>query len=241
AVHSLKDMPTELLAGLQITAVPEREVVADFLIVSAATAALMAAIEIEQLPHQSRVGTSSLRRALQLQEQRPDLQIVPLRGNIGTRLKKLAAGEVAATVLAEAGLKRLGLCQDQIIGAAIPMKTMIPAVAQGALAIETTVDSPVIPWVVAIDHRTTHLAILAERAMLRLLDGSCRTPIGGVTEWRADGSLRLVGGLASSNGRRMIRAESSAVVLDGAAAVSLGQAVGQELLLRRAQGSDSVD
>ena len=210
AVHSLKDMPTEVPTGLIIAAIPERESWHDFLILSAKTAEQMEGKGIDFLPPKSRIGTSSLRRALQLKQTRPDLEILPFRGNIGTRLKKLAAGEVDATVLATAGLNRLGLHQNQIIGATIPVKTMLPAVAQGALALESNANSAVIAWLALIDHPISHLAVLAERAMLRVLDGSCRTPIGGLAEWQADGVLHLQGGLASLDEQRMIRAEKSA-------------------------------
>ncbi|MDI9408808.1 MAG: hydroxymethylbilane synthase [Candidatus Pacebacteria bacterium] len=235
AVHSLKDMPTEVPKGLIIAAVPPREAVHDFLILSAKTAAEMNQLTVENLPPNSRIGTSSLRRALQLRQLRADLVILPFRGNIGTRLKKLAAGEVDATVLARAGLNRLGLHQNQLIGATLPIDIILPAVAQGALALETRDSSPVRAWLDLIDHRPSHLAVLAERAMLRVLDGSCKTPIGGLALWQDGDGLQLQGGLASHDQERMIRAEMIARVEDDAAAVQLGESLGRELLRLRGQ------
>jgi hydroxymethylbilane synthase len=171
AVHSAKDMPTVLPDGLVLTACLEREDVRDAFI-SRKAAGLSA------LPAGSVVGTSSLRRQAQVRRLRPDLTVVNFRGNVETRLRKLDEGVADATLLALAGLKRLGLAHAAT--AILPIEEFLPAVGQGAIAIETrAADARVRDLVAAVDHAETSTALTAERAFLAVLDGSCRTPIAG--------------------------------------------------------------
>lgn len=171
AVHSMKDMPAELLAGLVIGPIPQREDPRDALLTRGAR-------RLDELPAAARVGTSSLRRAAQLKRRRPDLQILPLRGNLDTRVKKLDGGELDAVVLAAAGLRRLGLAGriTQILEPA----EVLPAVAQGALCIELrAADTELAALLAPLDHGPTHAAVQAERAFLRRLEGGCQVPIAG--------------------------------------------------------------
>jgi hydroxymethylbilane synthase len=171
AVHSAKDMPTVLPDGLVLTACLEREDVRDAFI-------SRKAVSLSALPAGSAVGTSSLRRQAQVRRLRPDLGVVNFRGNVETRLRKLDQGVADATLLALAGLKRLGLAQAAT--AILPIEEFLPAVGQGAIAIETrAADARVRDLVAAIDHAETSTALTAERAFLAVLDGSCRTPIAG--------------------------------------------------------------
>src|SRR5262249_54458549 len=161
-------MPTFLPAGLVIAAMLEREDPRDVLISPIADS-------IEKLPQGAIVGTASLRRQAQVLALRPDLKVQPLRGNVGTRLDKLSRGEAAATLLALAGLKRLG--RAEAATAILSTDQFLPAVAQGAIGIEIREsDSRIASLVAAIDHKPTTIAVTAERAMLAVLDGSCRTP-----------------------------------------------------------------
>ncbi len=171
AVHSSKDMPTTLPNGLALTCFLEREDVRDVFI--GRTAKTLA-----DLPQGARVGSSSLRRQAILKRMRPDLEVVTFRGNVQTRLRKLEEGQVDGTMLALAGLKRLGMADvaTEILGT----DRFLPAVGQGAIAIETRVgDARVAAALAPLDHAPTHKALLCERAFLRVLDGSCRTPISG--------------------------------------------------------------
>lgn len=171
AVHSMKDLPAVLPEGLIISTVLEREDARDALISPIAGS-------IAKLPKRAIVGTSSVRRAAQLKRLRPDVSIVPFRGNVETRLRKLAEGVAQATFLACAGLNRLGL-SDRIT-APIPVEQMLPAVAQGAIGIEIRADNTKVHALLdAINHRETEIAIACERAFLAALDGSCRTPLAG--------------------------------------------------------------
>ena len=174
AVHSMKDMPTLLPAGLTVTCFLPREDVRDaFISPRAATLA--------GLPQGAVVATSSLRRQAQVKHLRPDLAVVPMRGNVETRLRKLADGAADATLLACAGLKRLGL--ESSITSAVPVEDMLPAPAQGAIGVETRADDAAIARLLApINHQPTALAVTAERAFLARLEGSCRTPIAALAE-----------------------------------------------------------
>ena len=217
AVHSMKDMPTVLPEGLVIEAVLPRADPRDALIAPKSGS-------IAALPQAAVVGTASLRRAAQLLALRPDLRVVPLRGNVQTRLRKLAAGEVAATFLAMAGLVRLGLAD--VASAALAPEEMLPAVAQGAIGIECRAgDAAMLARLARINHTPTLTAVQAERAFLAVLDGSCRTPIAALAEIAGD-RLQLRGLVASPDGR-----ELEQVALKGAAAdaVALGRAAGLEL------------
>lgn len=172
AVHSLKDMPTVLPEGLAIAGHLPREDARDALIAPGARS-------LADLPPGTMIGTASLRRQAQLLRARPDLRIVPLRGNVDTRLAKIAAGEAAATVLALAGLKRLGRAHEA--AAILSPEEMLPAPAQGVIAVEIrAADERARNLLAAIDHRPTALCAACERALLGALDGSCRTPIAAL-------------------------------------------------------------
>ncbi|HVM82961.1 MAG TPA: hydroxymethylbilane synthase [Candidatus Binatia bacterium] len=219
AVHSMKDMPTFLPDGLTIAAMLEREDPRDALISPVANS-------IVTLPRGAVVGTASLRRQAQLLMLRPDLKVQPLRGNVGTRLEKLARGEAAATLLALAGLKRLG--RAEAATAILSTDEMLPAVAQGAIGVEIRAnDARVRPLVEALDHAPTSIAVAAERACLAELDGSCRTPIAAYAEISGT-ALRLRGLIALPDGTESHRAEDRGrATRDDAAA--LGRALGQKL------------
>ena len=224
AVHSMKDMPTALPAGLVIEAVLPRADPRDALIARGPRS-------VAELPKGAVVGTASLRRQAQLRAVRPDLVVVPLRGNVQTRLRKLEAGEVQATFLAMAGLIRLGL--EGVVSAALEPEEMLPAVAQGAIGIECRAgDEPVLALLARINHAPTLTSIIAERAFLAALDGSCRTPIAALAE--LDGpSLRLRGLVAHPDGSAVDRIETAGLAADGA---SLGAGTGAELRSRLAPG-----
>ena len=213
AVHSLKDMPAESPPGLVIAATPEREDPRDAF-VSVRFDSLAA------LPPGARLGSASLRRQAQALRARPDLTIVPLRGNVDTRLAKLARGEADAIILAAAGLNRLGL--GQRASALIDPEDWPPAPGQGALAIQTRQEDAAATWLAGLSHRPTLLAVSAERGALAALDGSCRTAIGAFARVSADG-LSLVVEALSPDGRLAFR-ERGELALSGAA----GQAKAQE-------------
>ena len=182
AVHSLKDMPTTLPAGLMIGAVLEREDARDAFIAKDYKS-------FADLPKGAVFGTSSLRRQVQALRVRPDLQIVPFRGNVQTRLDKIAGGAAHATMLAMAGLNRLHM--QQVASCILDAETFIPAVGQGAICIECRSDSDAMRAILHIlNHAETMTAVTAERALLARLDGSCRTPIAGHAQLK-DGMLHL--------------------------------------------------
>ena len=215
AVHSMKDLPTKLPDGTVIGAVLPREDPRD---------ALIGAARLADLPQGATLGTASLRRAAQAKSLRPDLEVVPLRGNVDTRLRKIAAGEAKATLLAVAGLKRLGMLDR--VGGALEPEEMLPSVAQGAIAIACrSGDTRVLGW---LDDRPSRLRVTAERAMLEVLDGSCRTPIAGLAEIAGD-TLRLRGLVASIDGQRVDRAERSGPAAD---AETIGRDLGLALKAR---------
>lgn len=171
AVHSMKDMPTVLPEGLIISAMLQREDPRDMLIADDVSS-------INDLPQNAVFGTSSLRRASQIKIIRPDIQIVPFRGNVQSRLAKLEKGEVQATMLAKAGLNRLGL--TKIKGVVLEVAEFLPAIAQGAVGIECRTDDIKTRELLApLAHKITEIAVNCERAFLKELDGSCRTPISG--------------------------------------------------------------
>jgi hydroxymethylbilane synthase len=221
AVHSMKDVATRLPDGLVISTILEREDPRDaFLSLSSGG--------IAALPRGAVVGTSSLRRQAQVLARRPDLKIVPFRGNVETRLAKLQRGEAVATFLAMAGLKRLGMAEH--VTAAIAQEEMLPAVAQGAVGVEIRVeDTKTAAMLAPLDHVATHLAVTAERAFLARLDGSCRTPIAGHAVLDGAGGLSFAGEILTPNGqeRHATRREGRAVD-----AARLGDDAGQELLGR---------
>ncbi len=214
AVHSLKDLPTELPAGLVLAAVPEREDPRDAVIGK----------RLMELPDGARVGTSSLRRSAQLRKLRPDLVIESVRGNLDTRLRKLDEGRYDAILLAAAGLKRLGWAGR--IAEILPPETMCPAVGQGALAIETRASGAGFDACSALDHAATHAAVTAERGVLASLGGGCQVPIGAHARVHGE-TIRLLGVVASPDGSEIIRAESAGTV---GGAEALGRAMGETLL-----------
>ncbi len=218
AVHSMKDVETWLPDGLTVDCFLPREDPRD---------TLLGAASIATLPDGARVGTASVRRSAQLLAVRPDLTITMLRGNVGTRLDKLAAGEVDATLLAVAGLKRLGRADD--IGTVLEPDELLPAVAQGAVGVERRVDdSQTVALLAPLNDRPTALRVAAERAMLAALDGTCRTPIGGLATLDGD-RLTLDGLLVWPDGSRLQRFCHAG---DSADAVGIGTAVGGELRRR---------
>src|SRR6266581_2398025 len=188
AVHSLKDLPTAIPAGLQITAIPEREDPRDAIV----------GRRLAELSEGARVGTSSLRRSAQLRRMRPDLQVESVRGNVDTRLRKLDEGQYAAIVLAAAGLNRLGWSSR--IAEALEPGVMCPAVGQGALAVETRLGENACQ---ALDHAATRAAVTAERAVLSALGGGCLTPIGAHA--RVDGDrLQVMAIVLSTDGAESV-------------------------------------
>lgn len=223
AVHSLKDLPTILPDGLTIAAITEREDTRDALVLRENFN--LASPSLKNLPEGAIVGTSSPRRLSQLKHLRPDINIKELRGNVDTRLRKLDAGDYDAVILAAAGLRRLGLAER--ISAAIPTEEMLPAVGQGALAIETRIDdSFAIQLLAPLDHAPTRAACTAERSLLRSLGGGCQLPIAGHAVV-AENRLRLEGLVAAQSGESIIRD-----ALEGAAAkaTALGETLAQRLL-----------
>jgi hydroxymethylbilane synthase len=217
AVHSSKDMPTLLPGGLVLSAFMQREDPRDVLISRKAKS-------IAELPRGAVVGTASLRRQAMVKRQRPDLIVVPLRGNVETRLRKLDDGVADATLLALAGLKRLGLADAAT--AVLDVDEFLPAVGQGAIGIETRAgDSKTRELIAPINHADTASALAAERAFLGVLDGSCRTPIAGHATLSA-GRLRFRGMIVKPDGSEMFE-----TTRDGAAgdAEQLGADAGAEL------------
>lgn len=195
AVHSMKDMPGDLPEGLKIGAVPVREDPRDILI-------SRNRIPLQDLPDQGKIGTSSLRRKAQLLYQRPDLQVVSLRGNLDTRLRKLETEGLSGIVLAAAGVHRLGL-KDQI-SQYLDLDTSLPAVGQGALALEIREEDSWLQGLLScIDHEATHLCTKAERTFLKGLQGGCQVPIAGHA-WLQDSRLVLKGLIADLEGTEMI-------------------------------------
>jgi hydroxymethylbilane synthase len=224
AVHSLKDMETHLPGGLEIGCVLPRDDPRD-VVVSRDGAPLAA------LPAGARVGTASLRRRAQVLRLRGDLSVVPIRGNVGTRLDKLAAGEVDALVLALCGLERLG--KAAVATEILSPEQMLPAVAQGALAIECrSADAELRQLLAPLNDAASAVCVAAERAMLAALDGSCRTPIAGLATIDGD-RLSLEALLLSEDGSAERRGRSEGAVSD---AVALGRELGERL--RRGAGSE---
>ena len=196
AVHSLKDLPVEETPGIMVAAIPERESAHDAL-VSAESWTL------SDLPEGARVGTCSLRRTAQLLARRPDLTILPLRGNVDTRLRKALNGEYDAVVLAQAGLTRLGL--QSHIREVFSLEVMLPAPGQGALAVQCRADdSETIQLLSAIHNPLSAAAVNAERAFLSGLGGGCSLPVGAFAE-KNDGTIILTGAVISSDGKQAIR------------------------------------
>jgi hydroxymethylbilane synthase len=222
AVHSLKDMPAQMPPGLVIGCVPEREDPRDVFLSHIAD-------RIADLPRGALLGSASARRQAQALRLRPDLRTTLLRGNVETRLRKLEAGEVDATILAAAGLRRLG--RHDLAARAMPAAEMLPAVAQGAIGIEVREDDGAVRALLApLNHGPSALAATAERGFLAELEGSCRTPLAALAEIE-DGAIRLRARLFSLDGTTMVEA-----VRRGPAeqAESLGRDAGREVRSRAA-------
>jgi len=223
AVHSLKDLPTELSLGFEIAAITTRENSQDVF-------CSVRYKSIAELPQHPRVGTSSLRRQAQLKALRPDLEIHPLRGNVDTRLRKLAEGEYDAVILAAAGLNRLG--KTDLVKQVIPRDVMCPAAGQGALGIEIRAgDAATRELLAFLDDPNARASTTCERALLNRLGGGCQVPIGAAAEVR-NGVVHLDAIVANPDGSKILR-ESR----DGADPEKLGNEVGETLLRR---GGDAI-
>lgn len=217
AVHSMKDVPTWLPDGLALPCVLPREDVRDVFI-------SMKAKSLSELPEGAVVGTASLRRQAQIKARYPHLQVETFRGNVQTRLKKLADGIVDATLLAHAGLRRLG--REDVITEVISEEDMLPAVAQGAIGITCrSDDEKMLAYLAPLNCADTHTQILAERALLRVLDGSCRTPIAARATLQGD-EIELKGLLAKPDGSAVVTCVHSGPVTDPE---SLGRKAGEDL------------
>mgnify|MGYP001294689437 FL=1 len=217
AVHSSKDMPTKLPEGLELSAFLEREDVRDAFIGRAAP-------RLVELPQGATVGSSSLRRQALIRRLRPDLDVVTFRGNVQTRLRKLEEGQVAGTLLAHAGLRRLELAD--IVTELLPLETFPPAPGQGAICIESRIgDARTLALLAAIGHEATAQALACERAFLAALDGSCRTPIAGLA--RIDGDrLAFSGMILTPDGREVHEIEADGRAADAA---RIGAEAGQRI------------
>jgi hydroxymethylbilane synthase len=218
AVHSAKDVPTTEPPGLVLAAFPERADPRDALVTRDGG-------PFAELPAGARVGTSSPRRAAMARHLRPELEIVAVRGNVDTRLRKLADGECDALVLAAAGLARMGLL-DRVAEYCDPL-VWVPAAGQGILAVQCRRGDPAAPLLAAIDHPPTHSAIAAERAVLRRLGSGCRTPVGAHGRSIEGGLLCLRAVLVVRDGRHVVAAERNGPADD---AELLGVAVAEELM-----------
>ena len=217
AVHSMKDVPTWLPDGLVIECLLPREDPRDVLIATAGTS-------IATLPRGAVVGSASLRRAAQVKALRPDLSIVPLRGNVETRIAKVQRGDATATLLALAGLKRLH--KEAAATAILSTDEILPAVAQGAIGLETRAgDDRVNALLAPLNDPETQMRVTAERACLAVLDGSCRTPIAAFAELNGD-VLRLRALIALPDGSKVHRQEATAAAV---AAKDLGEQIGRKL------------
>jgi hydroxymethylbilane synthase len=217
-VHSSKDVATTLPEDMAMPAFLQREDVRDAFI-------SLVARGIDYLPERARFGTSSIRRAAQVLRLRPDLEIVPFRGNVQTRLQKLMDGVASATLLAMAGLKRVG--EDHRVTAVLDPDAFMPAPAQGAIGLAVRAnDARAAELVAPLDHAATHSAISAERAMLAVLDGSCRTPVGALSRIE-DGRLTLKGEILSLDGQVTVEETVSGDIGEAAA---LGAALGGKLI-----------
>jgi len=225
AVHSMKDLPAHLPPGLTLGAITAREEARDVLVARKARS-------LDALPPGARVGTSSLRRQSQLLHRRPDLTVVPLRGNVDTRLRKLTEGSLDAIVVAAAGLKRLGV--EPALAISLPLDVSLPAPGQGALGVEIREDDRATAALVAVlEDDASRIAVTAERAFLKRLGGSCQVPIGAYGTVQGD-LLTLAGLLASPDGKALVRD-----TLTGPApeAEALGTILAERLL---AQGGDRI-
>ncbi|HYD48084.1 MAG TPA: hydroxymethylbilane synthase [Terriglobales bacterium] len=218
AIHSMKDLPAEIPPGLMIAAIPRREDPRDVLVTRSGC-------PLMKLPHGARIGTSSLRRMALLRAMRPDLEVIELRGNVDTRLRRLEEGKFDAIVLAAAGLNRLGLS----LANAVPfdIDEFLPAIGQGALAVETR-DDEIRALIAQLDDGETRMAVAAERAFLRTVGGSCQTPIAAHATLSGD-RLDLKALIAQPDGTRVVLGADHG---ESAAADSLGARLADRLLAR---------
>lgn len=217
AVHSMKDLPTDLANGLIIAAVPQREDPRDVLV-------SRAGLSLQSLPVRAKVGTGSLRRKAQLLRYRSDLSLLPIRGNVDTRLRKLDSGELDAIVLAAAGLKRIGRAER--ITEFLEAEVCLNAVAQGALAIETRADHDMQQTLAFMHHEPTHVAVVAERAFLQRLGGGCHVPVGARATVNGQ-TLNLSGVVADPQGTTLCRGQNTGSI---AQAGELGRDLAQHLI-----------
>jgi hydroxymethylbilane synthase len=218
AVHSMKDVPAELPGGLTFASFPRREDPRDAFV-------SLHWSRLGDLPADSRVGTSSLRRAAQLLRARPDLEIVPLRGNVDTRLRKVREGTVDAVILATAGLRRLGFADR--ITEIIPENVILPAIGQGALGLEVReADKKTIDILQGLNHEPTEWTVRAERALLKELGGGCQVPMAAYCRVE-ENQIHLLGMVADLDGSRMIQDEMTG---DRSQAMEMGAALGRRLL-----------
>ena len=225
AVHSLKDLETTLPPGISLACTLKREDARDVLILPPGHGEVDPADPYAALAHGARVGSASVRRQAQLKHARPDLEFSLLRGNVGTRLAKVGAGELDATLLAYAGLRRLGL-QDRA-SVVLDPEVMVPSACQGIVGITVrTEDTELLEMLAGIEDPEAKAVSTAERALLSALDGSCRTPIGGYARMLADGSLHLTGLVARADGSFLLKRTATGAVAD---AEMMGRELGLSL------------
>lgn len=225
AVHSMKDVPIEFPEGLHLAAILEREDPTDAFVSNRFAS-------LADLPANARIGTSSLRRECQLKERFPDAEVIPLRGNVNTRLAKLDAGDYDAIILASAGLKRLGMAGR--ITQSLPVDVSLPAVGQGAIGIECRIDDADINQMLqALNDKTTGLCVTAERAMNTRLNGGCQVPIAGFAVLE-NGQVFMRGLVGSPDGSVLYRAEKTGTEAE---VETLGRLIAEDLL---AQGADKI-
>ena len=225
AIHSMKDVPTILPDSLTISCFLPREDPRDALISGNGQ-------DLANLPSGSLIGTSSLRRRAQILAFRPDLMVGPLRGNVDTRLEKVSAGSVDATLLAVAGLKRLG--KEDVITEIISTDQMLPAISQGVIGIQSRhSDDAIRNLLIPLNHEPTETVVCAERAFLTQLEGSCETPIAGLGTLNANGTMNLEGLIAAPDGTKIITERIEGVISD---AQRLGKELGLNLLKKTGSG-----
>ncbi len=219
AVHSMKDVPARLPEGLTMGAVPIRENPQDVLISASG-------LTMADLPQGSRIGTSSLRRGMQVRQMRPDIQVLPIRGNVETRIKKMREGQYDGIILAAAGIHRLGHDLKSQITEYLSTEDFVPAIGQGALGIEVRVGSEAESLVKAIHHPETGYAVTAERAFLRKLNGNCKIPIAayGTVD---QGYLTLRGAIAQSKDKKLYFGSKKGTINESQ---EVGSALAQELI-----------
>jgi hydroxymethylbilane synthase len=216
AVHSMKDVPTDLIEGIEIAASPKREPVNDALIAREAGS-------LEELPKGAVVGTSSLRRRAQVLNARPDIEVRDLRGNVDTRIKKVMSGQYDAIIMAKAGLMRMGFLEH--VTQDLPTDVFAPSVGQGAIAAVARPDSPIAEYLYAINHEETMAGVTAERALLKRLGGGCQVPIGAYTEIKY--RLTLRGVVISPDGKKRIEVTEQGAPKN---AEEIGRSAGETLL-----------